>query len=87
MRKNPSYTDVLLCYFVTFCWGMTMRIAAVNISPKREIVTGDSRDKIPTKWTKNEKKCKKMKKIAKKFGKHKFFIVSLQSRSVIGAHR
>jgi len=23
---------------------------------EREIVTGDSRDKIPTKWTKNEKK-------------------------------
>ena len=34
MRKNPSYTDVLLCYFVTFCWGIATWMTAVNISPK-----------------------------------------------------
>ena len=43
---------------------------------EREIVTG-----------RKEKVQKKMKKVAKKFGKPKFFIVSLQSRSVIGSHR
>lgn len=34
MRKNPSYTDVLLCYFVTFCWWIATWMKAVNISPK-----------------------------------------------------
>lgn len=56
MRKNPSYTDVLLCYFVTFCWWIATWMTAVKYIAEREIVTGDSRDKIPTKWTENEKK-------------------------------
>ena len=30
MRKNPSYTDVLLCYFVTFCLWIATWMTAVN---------------------------------------------------------
>ena len=34
MRKNSSYTDVLLCYFVTFCWWIATWMTAVNILRK-----------------------------------------------------